>query len=105
VLPDFGESWVSGFFDAGFHDKAVAEARARLEAMCETALGPDRNATVRHIVATGTAYQEILHTAQEAGTDLIVIGSHRPDLRDYLLGPNAARVVRHSNCSVYVVRD
>jgi len=26
-------------------------------------------------------------------------------LRDYLLGPNAAKVVRHADCSVYVVRD
>ncbi|MFC3616413.1 universal stress protein [Lutimaribacter marinistellae] len=104
VLPDFGESWVSGFFQKDFHDKAVLEARTHLEKMCETALGAERNAKVRHLVATGTAYQEILHTAEEAKSDLIVIGSHRPDLRDYLLGPNAARVVRHSNCSVYVVR-
>ena len=57
-------------------------------------LGAERNAKVRHVVATGTAYQEILHTAQEAGSDLIVIGAHRPDLKDYLLGPNAARVVQ-----------
>jgi nucleotide-binding universal stress UspA family protein len=55
-------------------------------------------------VATGKAYEEILHAAREAGSDLIVIGSHKPELRDYLLGPNAARVVRHSKCSVYVVR-
>ncbi|MFY2822514.1 universal stress protein, partial [Ruegeria sp. MALMAid1280] len=46
----------------------------------------------------------ILHTAAEAGSDLIVIGAHKPDLKDYLLGPNAARVVRHSTVSVYVVR-
>ena len=37
--------------------------------------------------------------------DLIVMGSHRPELRDYLLGPNAARVVRHAPCSVVVVRS
>ena len=36
--------------------------------------------------------------------DLIVIGAHKPDFKDYLLGPNAARVVRHSHCSVHVVR-
>jgi nucleotide-binding universal stress UspA family protein len=33
-----------------------------------------------------------------------VVGAHRQDLKDYLLGPNAARVVRHADCSVYVVR-
>jgi nucleotide-binding universal stress UspA family protein len=36
--------------------------------------------------------------------DLIVVGSHRPAMKDYLLGTNAARVVRHAHCSVLVVR-
>jgi nucleotide-binding universal stress UspA family protein len=36
---------------------------------------------------------------------VIVLASHRPELKDYLLGPNAARVVRHAKCSVLVVRD
>ncbi|MBT6187404.1 MAG: universal stress protein, partial [Rhodospirillales bacterium] len=31
--------------------------------------------------------------------------SHRPALKDYLLGPNAAQVVRHADVSVLVVRD
>ncbi len=104
VLPDFGESWVSGFFESGFHDKALEEAQAKLTALCVSALGAERNETIRHVVATGTAYQEILKTAESAGSDLIVIGAHKPDFKDYLLGPNAARVVRHSNVSVYVVR-
>lgn len=104
VLPDFGESWVSSFFEPGFHEKAVDEAQGHLDALCKETLGEARNAKVRHIVATGTAYQEILKTAEGAGSDLIVIGAHNPDLKDYLLGPNAARVVRHSTVSVYVVR-
>ncbi len=104
VLPDFGESWVSGFFQPGFHDKATQQAHDQLLALCARVLGDERNASVRHVVATGTAYQEILKTAENAGSDLIVIGAHKPDFKDYLLGPNAARVVRHSTCSVYVVR-
>ncbi len=104
VLPDFGESWVSGFFESDHHDKALKEAHEQLAQLCTTTLGSDRNETIRHVVATGTAYQEILKTAEGAGSDLIVIGAHKPDLKDYLLGPNAARVVRHSTVSVYVVR-
>ncbi len=49
--------------------------------------------------------EEILKAAAESDCDLIVVASHRPALKDYLLGPNAARVVRHANCSVLVVRD
>ncbi|WP_170413503.1 universal stress protein [Ruegeria atlantica] len=104
VLPDFGESWVSGFFESDFHDKALEKAHSQLAEMCVSALGADRNEKIRHVVATGTAYQEILKTAEGADSDLIVIGAHKPDFKDYLLGPNAARVVRHSNVSVYVVR-
>lgn len=56
-------------------------------------------------VAYGTIYSCILDTAEEIDADLIIMGSHRPAMRDYLLGPNAARVVRHSPRSVLVVRS
>ena len=104
VIPDFGKSLVAGFFDASHHDEALASSKAALKKQIATSLGEDAGSKVRHVVATGTAYEEILRTAKETGCDLIVIGAHKPDFADYLLGPNAARVVRHSQCSVYVVR-
>ena len=52
-----------------------------------------------------SVYAEILGTAEEAEADLIVVGSHRPAMKDYLLGTNAARVVRHARCSVLVARE
>lgn len=104
VLPDFGMSLVGSFFEVGHHEQAVEEAKSRLTKIVAEALGADANETVRHIVATGTAYEEILKAAQAASAGMIVIGAHKPDFKDYLLGPNAARVVRHSNCSVHVVR-
>lgn len=104
VIPDFGKSLVAGFFDKSHHDEAVAAAKAALKQQIVESLGADADAKVRHVVATGTAYEEILHTAKETGCGLIVIGAHKPDFADYLLGPNAARVVRHSTCSVHVVR-
>ena len=53
----------------------------------------------------GTIYSEILKVAEDCSADLIIMASHRPELKDYMLGPNASRVVRHANCSVLVVRD
>jgi nucleotide-binding universal stress UspA family protein len=50
-------------------------------------------------------YAEILGVAEEAEADLVVVGSHRPAMKDYLLGTNAARVVRHAHCSVIVARE
>ena len=56
------------------------------------------------IARHGSIYEQILDVAEEIGADQIVIGAHRPQLADYLLGPNTARVVRHAKCSVNVVR-
>ena len=53
----------------------------------------------------GNIYAGILETAQNVEADLIIIGSHRPTMSDFLLGPNASRVVRHAECSVLVVRN
>ncbi|MGI9385837.1 MAG: universal stress protein [Methyloligellaceae bacterium] len=55
-------------------------------------------------VRFGSIYREILAQAKADESDLIIIGCHKPDLGDFLLGPNAARVVRHASCSVFVVR-
>lgn len=104
VLPDYGSSLVGGFFDKSHHEKAVAEAKTRLKAAVIEAIGEEGDSAVRHIVGTGNAYEEILKTAEKDAAFLIVIGAHKPDFKDYLLGPNAARVVRHASASVYVVR-
>jgi nucleotide-binding universal stress UspA family protein len=53
---------------------------------------------------TGSVYHCVLETAERIGCDLIIMASHRPEMSDYLVGPNASRVVRHANISVLVVR-
>ncbi len=74
----------------------------QLEKMAETLNLPSdaTRVSVRH----GPIYREILAQAEADGSDLIVIGCHKPDAADFLLGSNAARVSRHASCSVYVVR-
>ncbi|MBO6508524.1 MAG: universal stress protein [Roseibium sp.] len=105
VVPNFGVTLVSSYFDENFQGEMVSKTRTALKALVGNVLGEERNDKIRHLVATGSIYEEILEAANQAGTDLIVIGAHKPDLKEFLLGPNAARVVRHSQCSVYVVRD
>ena len=105
VIPDFGMSVVGAFFDKTHTDQAMEEAKAALNTLCTNVLGEDANAKVRHLVAVGTAYEEILKTSVAAGSELIVIGAHKPDFKDYLLGPNAARVARHAIVSVHIVRS
>jgi universal stress protein F len=104
VVPDYGMSVVAGYFNQDHHDKIVADARQLLSDLVIKVLGPDENAKVRHIVATGRAYEEVLKLAKSTKASLIVVGTHTANMADYLLGPNAARIVRHADCSVYVVR-
>ncbi len=102
VVPDFGMASVGVHFPNDFADKMRAEAGAQLKAFVGEHI--PRDVAVHSIVGQGTVYQEILRVAREVGADLIVMASHRPELNDDLLGPNAARVVRHASCSVLVVR-
>jgi universal stress protein F len=57
------------------------------------------------VARAGGIYHELLQEASEWGADLIVVGSHRPVMSDYLLGSNAKTIVRHAECSVLVVRE
>ncbi len=103
VVPNLGMTVVGQFFPEDFERKVVEETEKQLAAFVAQRLPPEIEA--QPIVALGTIYQEILAAAERIGADLIVIAAHRPGLQDYLLGPNAARVVRHFKGSVMVVRD
>lgn len=73
-------------------DKVAKEAGAAAGGMATTA------------VRRGAVYHEVLQEAEEWGADLIAMASHRPEMSTYLLGSNAARIVRHAHCSVLVLR-
>ncbi|MCC0042364.1 MAG: universal stress protein [Rhodobiaceae bacterium] len=81
-------------------DRIRAEAETAIKDIAAAAGIKASNARVR----TGSAASGILETADELQADLIIVGSHKPGLQDYLLGSTAARVVRHANCKVLVVR-
>jgi nucleotide-binding universal stress UspA family protein len=103
VVPDFGMSIVGGYFPSDHEKNAIAKANEDLHAFTRKTIPED--IPHRHIVDHGAIYRIILHYAKEIGCDLIVMSAGRPELEDFLLGPNAARVVRHARCSVLVVRD
>ncbi len=103
IVPGFSMSIISQYFPKDFEEKSLAGAAQQLNDYIGANIPSD--IATQATVANGTIYEEILRVAAETGCDLIVMPSHRPELKDYLLGPNAARVVRHANCSVLVVRD
>lgn len=77
----------------------VGTAQARLQS-----LAADQDMDIGTDVAIGSVRHGIIDAAERAGADLIVLASHRPEMKDYLLGANASRIVRHAPCSVLVVR-
>ena len=80
-------------------ENSVLGAQTALKELAETDPG-----NCRVHARLGHANRDIYVGAEELDVDLIIVGSHRPGLQDYLLGSTAARVVRHALCSVLVVR-
>ncbi|MBP0483899.1 universal stress protein [Sagittula salina] len=103
VLPSLGFSQITNFFPKGYEKAHMAEVGKLLVKWVDAHV-PDEVEVHPHVLH-GAIYDEILRAANKLAVDVIVMGAHRPELSDYLLGPNAARVVRHARQSVYVVRS
>ncbi len=103
VLPDMGMPVVGSYFPEDFEKKARAKAEKALDAWLKENMPGDVPADA--YVAVGTIYDEIIAVAGKLKCDLIVMASHRSGMKDYLLGPNASRVVRHATQDVFVVRS
>ncbi|MBY8916739.1 universal stress protein [Nitratireductor sp. L1-7-SE] len=102
VVPDYGMSIVGGFFPKGHEQEAIQHTNEALHDFTKKHVPAEIKH--RHIVGHGSIYREILRYADKVKADLIVLSAARPSPEDYLIGPNAARVVRHASISVLVVR-
>jgi universal stress protein F len=83
--------------------KIVAEAEKRLEGIVREQIPKGMKA--RTLARHGPVYEEVLDVAEELGVDQIIMTAHRPTMGEYLLGTNAAKIVRHAKCSVNVLRQ
>ncbi|MEQ8293076.1 MAG: universal stress protein [Roseovarius sp.] len=61
--------------------------------------------TIKSVVRTGQPHRAIPRAAAEFKCDLIVMNSHNPRIRDYVIGSTAGHVVMHAECDVLVVRQ
>lgn len=59
---------------------------------------------VTPVCVKGHTTRSIVEYATKIAADRIVIGSHKPGLGDLLLRSIATLMVRHSSCSVHVLR-
>ena len=102
VIPDSGMAIVGAMLEADHFEKMSQTAQTALEDWAKGSIPAEVDATLH--VARGTVYDQIVKTADDIGVDAIFVGAHRPELKDYLMGPNAARVARHAKQSVFVIR-
>ncbi len=83
-------------------ERMMSDARAKLAQIVAefdaNGIAADQN------ILFGSISAEICKAAKDVGADLIVMASHRPEMRDYLVGPNAAYVAQNVSCSVLVLR-
>ena len=86
-LPDYIES------------EHISSAKDSLQAIADKA-----GVKVQVEVRKGGSYANIIESAKVNNAGLIIVSSHRPGLKDYLLGSTAAKVVRHAQCPVLVER-
>ena len=91
-------SYVPGL-PADFTLEAIEAAETLLAGLCRRL-----QIAARVDVRTGLPAAAILSAADEHGADLIIVGSHVPDARNYFFGATADRLVRHATCSVLVDR-
>lgn len=103
VLPEFGLPSVAQYFPPDYEEKRKREAMMGLETVAKTRL--PEGVRFDLIVGEGTVWREILRVGEERRCDLIVMGSHVPGLRDYVLGANATRVAQRAKSSVMIVRS
>jgi len=103
VVPTFSMPIVGSYFDDEFEKNTLEQVQAGLKDFLTNR--DDKGFKVQGHVMHGVIYDEIMKAADKLNCGIIVIAAHRPELKDYLLGPNAARVVRHAKQSVVVVRS
>jgi nucleotide-binding universal stress UspA family protein len=78
------------------------EINAAAKEAIEERIGDAQDAEA--VVLTGHPGRTVTDYAEEIGADCIIVGSHKPEIADFLLGSTAARIVRHAPCSVHVLR-
>jgi len=83
-------------------EEVLRSTRANIEASVAR-LTRDLPGAVGKVIS-GHAGKAIVDYAKDNDIDCIIIASHRPGFGDYFLGSTAARVVRHAECSVHVIR-
>lgn len=103
VVPEIPSGMIASYLPEDWETKSIEHGKERLEAFAAEHV--PKGTPLQLIVAHGRIYAEICRLAEEVGADLIVMASHRRELRDVLMAPNADQVLHHTEIPVLIVRN
>lgn len=93
---------ILGYLPPNFDEEMDRQVQTDFDRLLSEGNLPDHKVT--RIIRRGSIPDEILAESNDWGADMIILGSHRPSMATYLLGSNAATIVRYAKCSVLIVR-
>ncbi len=103
IVSDFGIKMVEDYLPKNWIKSQKEKFKLQLEGLVRQYI--PKEISVNCYVGRGPIYDEIIQYTNEVHADLIIISAVRPQLRDYMLGPNASKIVRHAGVSVLVIRE
>lgn len=103
IMPDFGMKMVEDYLPKHWMSEQKTRYNKLFEEIVEKYVPSGVDITCH--IGRGAIYDEVIKYSEAINADLIMISAVRPQLRDYMLGPNASKIVRHSSISVLVIRE
>lgn len=103
IIPDFGMKMIEDYLPKHWIKDQKQSYSEQIKDLIKTYIPEEIK--VDFYIGRGAVYDEVINYSNEIKADLIVVSAVRPQLRDYMLGPNASKIVRHASISVMVVRD
>ncbi len=100
IPPVEGGGFVQSFLPPDYDKRLLEQAHAALCQFSDNKLVGLKN--VHHLVAHGKVYEKVTDIASELNIDLIITMASMQKHRAF--GPNVARIVRNSDCSVIILR-
>lgn len=103
IVHDLGSNIVATYLPEDFEERALKKMKSDLDGFIADRVPSGKKAEAH--VGHGHVPEQILEAAKHANADLIVMASHPHDeVRLFLVGSNAEKVIRHANLPVLVVR-
>jgi universal stress protein F len=103
IMPDFGMRAVEDYLPRNWMKDQQGKYNSLFNDLIQKYIPAE--VEVDFSIGRGAIYDEVIRYSEQVNADLIMLSAVRPQFKDYMLGPNTSKIVRHSSISVMVIRD